>query len=107
ARHPRVTLHARDVATVLEEGATPAGPWDVVLLDVDNGPSFLVHETNERMYNSTALAAALATVATGGVLAIWAAQREPGLRSTLEALAPTEEVLLPVQRQGRDLEYAL
>lgn len=108
ARHPRVTLHAHDVAAVLggEEPAAP-GPWDLVLLDVDNGPSFLVHEGNERLYSTPELRRTLSVVAPGGTLAVWAAQREPDLLATLGALAPTEEVLLPVEREGRTLEYAL
>lgn len=108
ARHPRVTLHARDVAEVLagEEAAAP-DPWDLVLLDVDNGPSFLVHEGNERLYSAPALRQALSVVAKGGALAVWAAQREPQLLATLGGLAPTEEVVLSVEREGRTLEYAL
>jgi spermidine synthase len=107
ARHPRVGVHAGDVAGVLRGEATPVGPWDLVLLDVDNGPSFLLHEGNERLYRPEALAAALAQVSPGGTLAIWAAQREPELLTSLERLAPTEEVVLEVERQGRRLEYAL
>ncbi len=108
ARHPRATLHQRDVAAVLA-GEEPAarGPWDLVLLDIDNGPSFLVHEGNQRLYSAPALRAALEVVAKGGALAVWAAQREPDLLTTLRDLAPTEEVLLPVERDGRTLEYAL
>lgn len=107
ARHPRVTIHSGDVDRVLHGEADPAGPWDLVLLDVDNGPSFLVHEGNERLYRAEALRAALSRVAPGGVLAIWAAQREPALLDTLESLSPTDEVLLEVEREGRRLEYAL
>lgn len=108
ARHPRARIHPRDVASVLAgEEPEAHGPWDLVLLDVDNGPSFLVHEGNERLYAAPALRAALEAVATGGLLAVWAAQREPDLHATLADLAPTEEVLLPVERDGRTLEYAL
>lgn len=107
ARHPRVRLHVADVAAVLTGPAGPTGPWDLVLLDVDNGPSFLVHAGNERLYSEDRLAAALSVVASGGTLAIWAAQREPALRETLESLAPTEEILLTAEREGRRLEYAL
>lgn len=107
SRHPRVSVHAGDIAAVLRGEAAPTGPWDLVLLDVDNGPSFLVHEANERLYCTDMLRATLATVRPGGVLAIWAAQREPALHATLEGLAPTEEVVLEVQREGRRLEYAL
>lgn len=108
ARHPRVTLHAQDVTTVLSGDETAAqGPWDLLLLDVDNGPSFLVHEGNAGLYSMRGLADAVRRVAPGGSLAIWAAQREPELLTTLEGLAPTTEVLLPVEREGRTLEYAL
>lgn len=105
-RHPRVSVHAGDIAPVLRGEATPTGPWDLVLLDVDNGPSFLVHAGNERLYSADALRDALAQVAPGGVLAIWAAQREPALLTTLQELTPTEEVVLDVEREGRRLEYA-
>lgn len=107
ARHPRVTIHAGDVDLVLSGETDPAGPWDLMLLDVDNGPSFLVHEGNERLYRADALQDTLSRVAPRGVLAIWAAQREPALLATLESLSPTEEVLLEVEREGRRLEYAL
>lgn len=119
ARHPRVALHEGDVADVLagppggaadgspvEDATGPTGPWDLVLLDVDNGPSFLVHEDNRRLYSTDALAAALAHLAPGGVLALWAAQPEPDLLARLRELAPTEEVLDEVTREGRVLTYA-
>lgn len=108
ARHPRVTLHSQDIAAVLGgDAAEVSGPWDLVLVDVDNGPSFLVHEDNDRLYSASVLGAALRQVAPGGTLAIWAAQREPALLTTLSDLAPTEEVILAVEREGRSLEYAL
>lgn len=107
ARHPRVTLHADEVGAALTADDGPRAPWDLVLLDVDNGPSFLVHEANERIYSAPALSAMLSVVAPGGALAIWAAQREPGLLDTLQGLAPTEELVLPVEREGRHLEYAI
>ncbi|GAA8850411.1 hypothetical protein DUHN55_33760 [Helicobacter pylori] len=107
ARHPRVSVHAGDVAPVLRGQATPVGPWDLVLLDVDNGPSFLVHEGNQRIYSPDALRAALDQVSPGGTLAIWAAQREPELLAALQPLGTTEEVLLDVEREGRTLTYAL
>ena len=94
-------------AGVAVNPATPPGPWDLILLDVDNGPSFLVHQVNERLYAAAALATAVAALAPGGVLAIWAAQREPTLHARLTRIAPTQEILLPVERGGRALECAL
>ena len=84
-----------------------SGPWDLVLLDVDNGPGFLVHQANAALYSTGALRSALGHIRPGGALAIWAAQREPALWRRLTALAPTEEILLPVTREGLDLTYAI
>ncbi|WP_427383820.1 spermidine synthase [Janibacter sp. G56] len=112
-RHPRAHLHVADVRDVLTgdaSAATPGdvvGPWDVILLDVDNGPSFLVHDDNGGLYGADALRATLAKVVPGGVLAIWAAQPEPDLAARLAELAPTQEILVEVHRGGRDLTYAL
>ncbi|WP_068402520.1 hypothetical protein [Kribbia dieselivorans] len=108
ARHPRVHLRSADVAAVLTGAADePVGPWDIVLLDVDNGPSFLVHAGNAHLYSEATLTAALSRVAPGGILAIWAAQREPALLTRLRSLAPTEELIVPVSREGREFDYAL
>lgn len=109
SRHPRAHLHVGDVADVL--GLDPPeelqGPWDVVLLDVDNGPSFLVHPGNASLYSRDSLRAALDHLTPGGVLAIWAAQPEPELHRVLSDLAPTQEERLAVRREGRELEYAV
>ena len=86
----------------------PAGPWDVILLDVDNGPDFLVHPHNARLYAAPMLASAHAALAPGGVLAIWSSHRAPGLLASLRDVDPgTQEILLSVEREGRRLEYAL
>lgn len=113
-RHPRARVHVGDVADVLavdpSPGAAedlPPGPWDLVLLDVDNGPSFLLHPGNARIYAADALASALGQVSPGGALAIWAAQREPELLARLTDLAPTQEIPFAVEREGRQLEYAI
>ena len=105
ARHPRATVRAGDVAELL--GRESERTWDLVLLDVDNGPGFLVHEDNRDLYSRSHLTTALRHVSPGGALAIWAAQREPALLATLTDLAPTEEIPLEVEREGRTLEYAL
>ena len=51
ASDPRVQLHAGDIrlvfAGVIEE---LVGPWDAIVLDVDNGPDFLIHPHNRALY---------------------------------------------------------
>lgn len=105
----RVQIRAGDIAELL------AGEdiFDVILLDVDNGPSFLVHPTNSRLYAEATLSGALARLAPGGVLAIWAAQPEPALLDSLVALGhrrgdvEVQEVQRSVERDGRTLAYAI
>ncbi|WP_417770682.1 spermidine synthase [Stappia sp.] len=67
--HPRVILHEGDVAPVISHN----GPFDAILLDVDNGPDGLSRSANDRLYDAKGLAAARAALNPGGVLAIWSA----------------------------------
>ena len=102
---PRLDLVAGDVAASF----TP-GRYDVVLLDVDNGPDFLVHGSNAGLYGAPGLARALAALRPGGVLAIWSADPSPALLDRLAALPgarDAEQLVLPVEREGRVFEYAV
>jgi spermidine synthase len=103
----RLTLHVADVAVHL---AGARRNWDAVLLDVDNGPAFLVHQSNAGLYEEAGLATALAALRPGGVLAIWSSDPVPELADRLAALpgtADVEHLLLPVQRDGRRFDYAI
>ena len=103
----RLRLRVDDVAAAL--GAA-TGRWDAVLLDVDNGPGFLVHAPNAALYRPPGLATALAALRPGGVLAIWSSDPAPELVATLGELpgaVDVEQMLLPVQRDGRRYEYAV
>jgi spermidine synthase len=103
----RLTLRVEDVAETLAGGP---GRWDAVLLDVDNGPGFLVHTSNAGLYADAGLATALAALRPGGVLAIWSADPAPELADRLAALpgaTDVEHLLLPVEREGRRFDYAV
>ena len=64
----RVGIAEADVAALID----PAGArWDVILLDVDNGPDGLTRPENDRLYDAAGLTRARAALAAGGVLAIW------------------------------------
>lgn len=107
----RCRLHVADVAAVLRGADGPTGPWDVVLLDVDNGPDFLVHTANASLYAPAGLAASREALAPGGLLVVWSSHVAPALLAALHAVAgPRDEVretVLPVVRDGRALDYAL
>jgi spermidine synthase len=65
----RVQLQLGDVSDRIAEGATNA--YDVILLDVDNGPNALVHATNDSLYSERGSRAAHAALRPGGALAVW------------------------------------
>jgi spermidine synthase len=110
----RCRLHVGDVADVLTPRAGragPRGPWDLVLLDVDNGPDFLLHQGNARLYVAGGLRSARAQLAPGGVLAVWSSHVSPALLSAMEQAAEPRETVtehvVVVTRGGRRLDYAL
>lgn len=105
---PRCRVHVGDVANVLTGRSGPAGPWDAVVLDVDNGPDFLLHADNARLYDRPMLQVALGRLVPGGVLVVWSQGRAPELLRTLRRLDPdATEHLRDVVRGRRRLEYAL
>jgi spermidine synthase len=78
----RVTVVVADVGVALAEA--PESAYDVVLLDVDNGPDYLVHDANEALYKEPFLEAARR--ATGQVLVIWSSSEAPQLEAAMAAV---------------------
>jgi spermidine synthase len=78
----RVDVVVADVAVALAEAGEAA--YDLVLLDVDNGPGYLVHDANEAIYKQPFLEAARR--ATAQVLVIWSAAEAPQLAAAMEAV---------------------
>ncbi len=106
----RCTLHVADVHDVLVGNSEPRGPWDVVLLDVDNGPDFLVHASNAPLYQPAGLAAARSALRPGGLLVVWSSHLAPSLLAALRAVAgdrdEVAEDVIGVEREGRVFRYA-
>jgi spermidine synthase len=70
----RVLVHLGDVAELFE---TKQAAYDVVLLDVDNGPEGFTQAANNNLYSIESLQAIRQTLHPGGVLAIWSAWHDP------------------------------
>lgn len=103
---PRVRVHVRDVADVVP--GLPSESIDAVLLDVDNGPTFLVHCRNEAVYAAPFLSEVARCLRPDGVLAMWSSEPSPALAAELaETVGACEQVLTPVNRDGHELTYAL
>ena len=75
----RVDVRVGDVADMIGQG----GPWDVILLDTDNGPGAVMLAGNAALYAREGLARARAAVAPGGVLALWSADRSAPFEALL------------------------
>ncbi|WP_372729808.1 spermidine synthase [Nocardioides sp.] len=102
----RVHLVVADVAVAFAE-ARPSS-YDLVLLDVDNGPGYLVHDVNARLYDAPFLSAVRAALRPGGVLIVWSADRAPELEETLRGVFGNADArALDVLLQDRDEQYWL
>ncbi|MSZ76419.1 MAG: hypothetical protein F2667_04855 [Actinobacteria bacterium] len=102
----RVEVVVADVAVALTE-ARPSS-YDLVLLDVDNGPGYLVHDANAALYRDPFLATARAAVRPGGALVVWSASASPDLQAALERVfGAVEAIAHQVRLQERDEHYWL
>jgi spermidine synthase len=70
---PRVTLKTCDVNTLL--GGGRRGRFDVILLDVDNGPVAMVQRGNRNLYSHEGIARIADSLKPGGRVAVWSAAR--------------------------------
>ena len=103
---PRVEVRVADVAAELR-GADSA-TYDLILLDVDNGPGYLVHDANEPLYAAPFLSSIRRVLRPTGALVIWSAAREPALLDALaHAYDRADELACPVVLQGRREHYWL
>lgn len=93
---PRVKLHLGDVATAITEG----GPYDAILLDVDNGPDGLSRPENDRLYSARGLEIAKAALTRGGHLAVWSAHPDARFTKRLKSANMNVEEL-PVRANGK------
>jgi len=111
ATDPRVTIHHGDVATILcEQPSLPGlfGPWDGICLDTDNGPDFLIHESNACMYTTDGIRAALGHLNPGGRLSIWSQGPSKEFWYDLTRIDPhATERLVSVQHSNRRMDDAI
>jgi len=80
--------------------ADTSDTYDVLCLDIDNGPEWTVTESNEGLYSPAGLASCARVLRPGGTLAVWSARPSPVFARTLRIAGfqqvRTEEI--PVAR---------
>jgi spermidine synthase len=103
---PRVDMRVGDVRDLLR--SEPTRSYDVVLLDVDNGPDFLVYDDNAAVYGTGFLTECRRVLTDAGIVAIWSSTRSAQLEEALrEVFAECAAVPLAIDLQGRDERYWL
>ncbi len=67
---PRTIVHVGDVVKLLRR---KSGYYDVIALDVDNGPEGLTQSSNDWLYSGSGIIAAQEALTPNGILAYWSA----------------------------------
>ncbi len=78
----RVSVHRMDVGRALGKE-----PFDVILLDVDNGPEAFTIAGNASLYSAAGVARLVASLAPGGVAAVWSNAPESANAAFVHRLA--------------------
>jgi spermidine synthase len=81
-RDPRVKTIVGDVFKVIQQAGKVA--YDVILLDVDNGPTSFVQPKNSRLYDRGGFKLIARALRPGGKVAFWSACEEPAFVNNLE-----------------------
>ena len=102
----RTNLVVADIAVAVVEA--PDASYDLVLLDVDNGPGYLVHDHNAALYERPFLTEAQRLLRPGGAVVVWSADASPELEAVLADVFGTAETRpYDVRLQERDEQYWL
>ncbi len=101
----RVTLRRCDVADLLRDAAPP---YDVILMDTDNGPDGLNRGANDGLYSANGLSVMRRAVKHGGVLAVWSAGPDPAFQGRMRRAGfAVEEVKVRASPSGKGARHII
>jgi len=101
AERPRnLRIASSDVASLLRDAARAR--YDVIVLDVDNGPRALAADGNDYLYGAEGLAALHAALAENGIALVWSGFEAPEFasRAATEGFAVARETVGIAERPG-------
>jgi len=100
----RTHVTVGDVRDVV--AAQPPASLDAIVLDVDNGPDFLVHDANAAVYGPAFAEVCASRLRPGGSLCVWTMAPSASLTASLNAaLTDVREEAFDVRLQGRAEHY--
>jgi spermidine synthase len=99
----RVNVINADVVAWL---ARRPGPYDVICLDVDNGPDWTVWDANQALYGDEGLRRVRDSLRPGGVVAVWSAAEASAFEARLlRHFSGVHAYRVPVSRGQPDVVY--
>jgi spermidine synthase len=72
---PRVAVQVADVLGAIRRASAT---WDLILLDVDNGPGAIAQSSNSGLYDAAGIRSCRRALRTAGVLSVWSAGADEG-----------------------------
>ena len=87
----RVKVSVDDVFRVIN--SAPAGQYDAILLDVDNGPIAMVQDGNARLYQERGFAAIMRALKPKGRVTFWSASQDEAFAKRLSKAGFKVEVV--------------
>lgn len=83
AGHPLEDRRVQAVRSDIWDRLDAGDRFDVILLDVDNGPEAFTLRANNRLYSAAGLTRLWDTLTPGGILAVWSAHPSPDFERRL------------------------
>ena len=104
-RDPRVKVREEDLISYLKR---TGDAFDALMIDVDNGPEFIVHPENIWLYTLEGLRCIHDRLTPGGVVTVWSSERSPLLLERMAtAFAQVQELSFPLERERHRFLYYL
>lgn len=86
AQHPLADPRVKVViADIRDHIAAMTTPYDLLLLDTDNGPEIIIRQENSALYQDAGMRALLAATAQQGAVAFWSATASADFETALDA----------------------
>ncbi len=101
---PRLEVHAGDVCEPIR---TAKGRWDMILLDVDNGPDGLTAASNQWLYTRPGLVSIYQALSRGGVLGVWSVEPDSGFTDRLKRAGFEAESVRVRAHRGRGSRHVV
>lgn len=103
-KDPRCKVIVADVFDTLK---TAPNAYDLILLDVDNGPQELTQPQNQRIYSDWGVKVCLAALRPGGVIAVWSQGPNARFQRRLQKYADDVEMIIVDARAGMQLKHVI